>query len=74
MIEFKIQVHMGYHLSSVFFKDSYKFMNLPLRLLPKSFGFHNELHKGNMHYISDSLPDVGYFKIDQMNEEEKMRF
>ena len=59
-------------------------MNLPLRLLPKSFGFHNELQKGffphllnalsNMHYVSDSLPDVGYFGIDQMNEEEKTRF
>ena len=46
MIELKIQVHTGYRLSSVFYKDSYKFMNLPLRLLPKSFGFHNELQKG----------------------------
>ena len=83
MTELKIQVHTGYRLSSVF-KDSYKFMNLPLRLLPKSFGFHNELQKGffphllntssNMHYLSDSLPDIGYFGIDRMNEEEKRDF
>ena len=34
------------------FKDSYKFVNLPLRAMPKSFGFHNELQKGFFHIIS----------------------
>ena len=29
MIELRIQIHMGFRLSSVFFKDSYKFNNLP---------------------------------------------
>ena len=49
----KVLLHMyrmieltGFRLSSIYFIDSYKFMNLPLRLLPKSFGFHNELQKG----------------------------
>ena len=46
MIELRIQIHTGFRMSSIFFKDSFKFMNLPLRLLPKSFGFHNELQKG----------------------------
>ena len=27
-----------------------------------------------LHYVSDSLPDVGYFGIDQMNEERKTKF
>ena len=38
MIELKIQVNTGFRMSAVYFKDSYKFINLPLRLLPKSFG------------------------------------
>ena len=46
MIELRIQIHTGFRMSSIFFKDSFKFMNLPLRLLPKSFGFHNELQMG----------------------------
>ena len=46
MIELKVQVNTGFRMSMVYFKDSYKFMNLPLRLLPKSFNFHNELQKG----------------------------
>ena len=46
MIEFRIQVHTGSRLSLINFKDSYKFINLPLHLLPKSFGFHNDLQKG----------------------------
>ena len=46
MFELKVQVNTGFQMSMVYFKDSYKFMNLPLRLLPKSFNFHNELQKG----------------------------
>ena len=46
MIELRIQVHSGFRMSSIFFKDYFKFMNLPLHLLPKSFGFHNEFQKG----------------------------
>ena len=46
MIELRIQIHTGFRMCSIFFKDSFKFMNLPLGLLPKSFGFHNELQKG----------------------------
>ena len=39
MIELKIQIHTGYRLSSVFFKDSYRFINLPLGLLPSHLVF-----------------------------------
>ena len=46
MIELKVQVNTGFRMAMVYFKDSYKFINLPLRLLPKSFDFHNELQKG----------------------------
>ena len=46
MIELKIQVNMGFRMSAIYFKDSYKFINLPLCLLPKSFGFSNNLQKG----------------------------
>ena len=46
MIELKIQVNTGFRMSAIYFKDSYKFINLPLRLLPKSFGFSNDLQKG----------------------------
>ena len=46
MIELKIQVNVGFRMSAIYFKDSYKFINLPLRLLPKSFGFSNDLQKG----------------------------
>ena len=46
MIELRIQVNTGFRLSSIYFKDSYKFINLPLRLLPKSLGFFNILQKG----------------------------
>ena len=46
MIELKIQVNTGFRMAMVYFKDSYKFINLPLRLLPKSFDFHNELQEG----------------------------
>ena len=84
MIELNIQIRTGFRMSLIFFKDSYKFMNLPLRLFPKSFGFHNELQKGffpqllntrvNMNYSSNCLPDMPYFEIEQMNKEEKNRF
>ena len=49
MIELRIQVNTGSRLSSIYFKDSYKFINLPLCLLPKLFGFHNDLQKGFFH-------------------------
>ena len=84
MIELKIQIHTGYHLSLVSFKDSYRFINLPLRLLPKSFGFHNELQIGffphllntfaNLSYTSKHLPEKIYFGVDKTDEEEKSRF
>ena len=41
-----MQVHTDVRVLSIYFKDSYKFINLPLCLLPKSFGFYNELQKG----------------------------
>ena len=81
MTELRIQIHTGFRLSSVFFKVSYKFVNLPLRLLPKSFGFNNELQKGvfphllntlaNINYTSCAPPELKYFGVDQMNEDEK---
>ena len=84
MIDLRIQPHTGFRLSSIFFKDSYKFINLPLRLLPKSFGFHNELQKGffphllntkeNMNYKSASLPDSVWFGIHEMDKDGKLRF
>ena len=46
MIALKLQVNTGFRMMMVYFKDSYKFINLPLRALPKSFNFHNELQKG----------------------------
>ena len=46
MIELKVQVNTGFRMSMIYFKDSYKFRNLPLRLLLKSFDFQNELQKG----------------------------
>ena len=46
IIELQIQIHTGFRLSTIYFKDSYKFINLLLWLLPKSFGSHNELQKG----------------------------
>ena len=80
MIELRIQIHTGFRLSSVFFKDSYKFINLPLQLLPKSFGFNNELQKrffphllntlANINYTNCALPELKHFGIDQMNEDE----
>ena len=45
MIELKLQVNTGFGMTIVYFKDSYKFINLPLRASPKSFDFHNELQK-----------------------------
>ena len=46
MIKLKIQIYTGYRLSSVLFKYPYRFIKLPLRLLPNSLGFHNELQRG----------------------------
>ena len=84
MIELKLQVNMGFQLAAIYFKDSYKFINLPLCLLPKSFGFHNELQKRffphdlntkeNLQYVSDSLPDAIYFGINDMTSDERIRF
>ena len=83
MIELKIQVNTGFHMVMVSFKDSYKFINLPLHSLPKLFGFQNELQKGffphnfntkeNMYYRG-SLPGIEWFGVDNMNEDEKKRF
>ena len=67
MLELKIQVNTtGFRMAMIYFKDSYKFMNLPLRLLPKSFNFQNELQKGffphylntkdNLHFKSSTMP------------------
>ena len=49
--------------------------------MPKSFGFNNELQKGffphslntlsNINYTDHTLPELKYFGVDQMNEEEK---
>ena len=84
MTELKVQVNTGFRMSMIYFKDSYKFMNLPLRLLPKSFNFHNELQKGffphylnakeNLYFQSKGLHDVKYFGVSEMGEEEKTRF
>ena len=81
MIELCIQVHTGSRLSSIYFKDSYKFINLSLCLLPKSFGFHNDLLKSffphilntkqNMNYESAKLLDIKFFDVDSMNEEDR---
>ena len=46
MIELRIQLNTGFRLSFIYFKDLYKFINLPLRLLPKLFGLLNVLQKG----------------------------
>ena len=84
MIELKIQVNTGFRMSAVYFKDSYKFINLPLRLLPKSFDFSNDLQKGffphnlntseNINYVSNTLPSVDDFGIKDMDVEERNRF
>ena len=84
MIELKIQVNRGFRMSAIYFKDSYKFINLPLRLLPKSFGFSNNLQKGffphnlntieNVNYVSNTLPSVDDFGIKDMDVEEQNRF
>ena len=84
MIELKVQVNTGFRLAMVYFKDSYKFINLPLHLLPKSFDFHNELQKGffphylntrdNLNFTSNHLPDMKYFGVEEMSEYERKRF
>ena len=57
MIELKIQVNTGFRMSAVYFKDSYKFINLPLHLLSKSFRFSNDLQKG----FDDFVPLVSKY-------------
>ena len=84
MIELKVQIATGSRLSTMIFKDSYKFINLPLRSMPKSFGFHNELQKGffphdlntkgNMDYKCLGLPDRKYFGTNEMTIETLKRF
>ena len=84
MLELKIQVNTGFRMAMIYFKDSYKFMNLPLRLLPKSFNFQNVLQKGffphylnvkdNLHFKSSAVPIKEHFGIDEMGEEERIRF
>ena len=84
MIELKVQVNTGFRMAMVYFKDSYKFINLPLCLLPKSFDFHNELQKGffphylttrdNLNFTSNHLPNMKYFGVEEMGEDERKRF
>ena len=84
MIELKIQIATGSRLSTMIFKDSYKFINLPLRAMPKSFGFHNELQKGffphdlntkdNLDYKCLGLPDRKFFGTNEMTMEMLKRF
>ena len=84
MIELKLQVNTGFRMTMVYFKDSYKFINLPLRALPKSFDFHNELQKGlfphylnskeNIDYRNQVLPDKKCFGVDEMGKDERDRF
>ena len=84
MIELKIQIATGSRLSTMVFKDSYKFVNLPLRAMPKLFGFHNELQKGlfphhlntkdNLDYECVGLPDRKYFGTNEMTMETLERF
>ena len=85
MIELKIQIPTGHRLSTLLFKDSYKFINLPLREMPRSFGFLNELQKGffphnlntkdNLNLrLHRHLPERDDFEVDKMNGETKKRF
>ena len=84
MLKLKIQVNTGFRMAMIYFKDSYKFMNLPLRLLPKSFNFQNELQKGfflhylntkdNLHFKSSAMPIKEHFGINEMGEEERICF
>ena len=84
MIELKIQVNTGFRMSAVYFKYSYNFINLPLHLLPKFFGFSNNLQKGffphnlntseNLNYVNNTLPSVDDFGIKDMDAEERNRF
>ena len=84
MLELKIQVNTGFRMAMIYFKDSYKFMNLPLRLLPKSFNFQNELQKGffphylntkdNLHFKSSTMPIKEHFGVYEIGEEERIRF
>ena len=85
MLELKIQVNTGFRMAMIYFKDSYKFMNLPLCLLPKSFNFQNELQKGFfstllkhqgqfLHFKSSTMPIKEHFGVDEIGEEERIRF
>ena len=60
MIELKIQVATGSRLATMTFKDSYKFINLPLRAMPKSFGFHNDLQKGFFPHLLNTKCNMDY--------------
>ena len=84
MIELHVQIHTPIRVVSIFFKDSYKFINLLLRSLPKSFGFQNTLQKGffphllttkeNFNFTCVGLPDLDCFCPDEMDEEEFSHF
>ena len=85
MIELKIQISTGHRLSTLLFKDSYKFINLPLRAMPKSFGFFNELQKGffphnlntrgNFDYrLFGRLPEKSLFEMEKMDGATRKRF
>ena len=39
MIELKIQVNTGFRMSAIYFKDSYKFINLPITFVAQVFKF-----------------------------------
>ena len=84
MIELRIQVATGSRVATMTFKDSSKFINLPLRSMPKSFGFYNELQKGffphllntkrNLDFKSQELPAKEYFGIEEMDIDTLKRF
>ena len=85
MTELKIQIYTGHRASTMVFKDSYKFINLPLREMPHSFGFFNELQKGffphnlntkdNMDLrLHGCLPKEDDFEVERMDDETKERF
>ena len=75
LIELRVQIHTPIRVVSIFFKDSYKFINLPLHSLPKSFGFQNTLQKGffphllntkeNFNFTCVGLPDHDCFCPDR---------
>ena len=84
MIKLCVLIHTPIRVVSIFFKDSYKFINLSLRSLPKSFGFLNTLQKGffphllntkeNFNFTCVGLPDRDCFCPNEMDQEELSHF